>query len=335
MNLAYNVVIQKNCGIKGTEMIQTGKTLKENKEDTPISNSFLTSQSCCHKGTEEQDEIFFSSKKGVGSEMPEPHFSPLNDGFELAAGSAFAGLSSSGSDNFLFGGKMARTLHWSVPWSDLMMMMFILFAVMYVYHTPFTDLQTDEIISTQAVPEKTFPVDIDKIQPEHEEDLIQKVYDLSRETLDMEKLHPFASVNLVQDKAVRIILRGDFLFDTGKAELREEAKESLQKIAGILQRTPYIVNLVGHTDDLPIHTEQFPSNWELSTMRACRVARFLIEDMHIPAEKLFVSGHAFYQPIKANHGPENRAANRRVEIIMTKEKPYAVPDTSGIYSSIL
>ena len=285
------------------------------------------------KVTKELDDIAFSSEKGAGPKTPKPHFSPLTDELDLAAGSAFAGLSSSGSNNFLFGRKTTKTLHWSVPWSDLMMMMFILFAVMYVCHASSKDSQPDEIISGQADPATTFPLAIDKTQWEPGENAMQKVYDMSRETLDMEELHPFASVDLVRDKAVRIILRGDFLFDTGKAELKEEAKASLQKIAGILRSTPYMVNLAGHTDDLPIHTEQFPSNWELSTMRACTVARFLIEDMCIPAEKFFVSGHAFYQPIKANHGPESRAANRRVEIIMTKERPYAVPSTSEIYSS--
>jgi chemotaxis protein MotB len=196
-------------------------------------------------------------------------------------------------------------------------------------------LPSIETIAKQPDLAMTAPMTFDKTPWGPGGNAIQKIYDLSKATLDVEKLRSFASVNLVQDKAVRIILTGDFLFDIGKAELREEAKASLKKIAGILRKTPYMVNLVGHTDDLPIHTEQFPSNWELSTTRACRVARFLIEDMHIPAKKFFVSGHAFYQPIKANHGAENRAANRRVEIIITKERPYAFPDNSGIYSPVL
>jgi chemotaxis protein MotB len=308
--------------------------LKERKEETPVSESSLPSQPASLRA-EELNDIAFSSGKGAGPEMAKPHFSPRTNALDLSAGSVFADFSSSGSDDFLFGRKMTKTLHWSIPWSDLMMMMFILFAVMYAYHAAFKDLPSTEIISEQADPAMTVPVTIDETQWEPGVDAIQKIYDLSKETLGVEKLRSFASVNLVQDKAVRIILTGDFLFDTGKAELREEAKASLKKIAGILRKTPYMVNLVGHTDDLPIHTEQFPSNWELSTMRACQVARFLIEDMHMPAEKFFVSGHAFYQPIKANHRAENRAANRRVEIIMTKERPYAVPDSSGIYSSVL
>ncbi|MBW1938058.1 MAG: OmpA family protein [Deltaproteobacteria bacterium] len=308
--------------------------MNERKEETPVINSSLTSQPTSLR-TEELNAIVFPSRKGAGPEMAKPHFSPRTNALDLSAGPAFADFSSNGSDDFLFGRKMTKTLHWSIPWSDLMMMMFILFAVMYAYHAAFQDVPSTEIISEQADLAMTVPVTIDETPWEPRGDAIQKLYDLSNKTLDVEKLRSFASVNLVQDKAVRIILTGDFLFDTGKAELKEEAKVSLKKIAGILRKTPYMVNLVGHTDNIPIHTEQFPSNWELSTMRACQVARFLIEDMHIPAEKFFVSGHAFYEPIKANYGAKNRAANRRVEIIMTKEKPYAVPDSSGIYSSVL
>lgn len=276
-------------------MFQTaGKTLKERKKETPVSES-----------------------------------SHRINALDSSAVSVFADFSGSGGNDFLFGRKMTKTLHWSIPWSDLMMTMFILFAVMYVYNAAFKDVPSTEIVSEQADPAMTVPVTIDETQWEPGGDAIRKIYDLSKETLGVEELRSFASVDLVQDKAVRIILTGDLLFDAGKAELREEAKASLRKIAGILQKTPYMVNLVGHTDDLPIQTERFPSNWELSTMRACQVARFLIEDRHIPAEKFFISGHAFYQPIKANHGAKNRAANRRVEIIMTKERPYAVPDSSG------
>ena len=313
----------------------TEKILKEKKEKTSVSESSSPSSQLASLKAEELNDIACSGGKGAGPKMAKPHFSPRTNTLDLSAGSTFAGFSSSGGDDFLFGRKMTKTLHWSIPWSDLMMMMFILFAVMYAYHAPSKDLPLAEIISEQADPVMTVPVTIDETQWEPGGNTIQKIYDLSKKTLRVEKLRSLASVNLVQDKAVRIILTGDFLFDTGKAKLREEAKASLKKIAGILRKTPYMVNLVGHTDDLPIHTEQFPSNWELSTMRACQVARFLIEDMHMPAEKFFVSGHAFYQPIKANHGAENRAANRRVEIIMTKERPYAVPNSSGIYNSVL
>ena len=135
-------------------------------------------------------------------------------------------------------------------------------------------------------------------------------------------------MDLVKDKAVRIILTGDVLFDSGKADLKPEAVESLRKIAGILRETPYAINVVGHTDDVPISTEEFPSNWELSTMRACVTARFLMDEVAIPPSQVYVSGHAEYQPVRYDTDPESRAANRRVEIIITKERPYGTPSPS-------
>ena len=229
-----------------------------------------------------------------------------------------------GGDGHLFGRRMPKPLHWSVPWSDLMMTMFIFFAILFTYHAAFKEVPSNETLSEEAEHSMAVPNRDKETSFGMGEETIRHIYDLTRDTLSHESLRSFASVNLVPDKAVRIILTGDLLFDTGMASLKGSAKTSLKEIAEILRKTPYMINLVGHTDDLPIHTEQFPSNWELSTTRACKVARFLIDEMHIPAEKFYISGHASYQPLKKNYGGEDRAVNRRVEIIVTKEKPYTV-----------
>ena len=188
---------------------------------------------------------------------------------------------------------------WHIPWSDLMMTMFILFAVMYVYASSRHPAVTPKLKDTAPA--------------------ISSVYNLSKTTVEKNHLEKFASVQLVRDKAVRILLTSDLLFDTGKADLKGGAMEVLTKIAAILRKTPYLINLVGHTDDIPIHTTRFPSNWELSTARACAVARFLTGEMKISPERFCISGYADYRPLRPNASPENRAANRRVEIIITKE----------------
>ena len=192
-----------------------------------------------------------------------------------------------------------RQSQWQIPWSDLMMTMFILFAVMYVYAS-----SKPAVVASQ-VRTKT--------------PSIARVYELSKSTVEENHLEKLASVELVPNKAVRILLTSDLLFDTGKAELKAGSIEVLKKIATVLRRTPYPVRLIGHTDDIPIHTELFPSNWELSTARACAVARFLIDKMNIPARRFRVSGYAEYRPLRPNISPENRAVNRRVEITITKE----------------
>lgn len=259
------------------------------------------------------------------------HAAPSNHHFALNATPPghsepylFTDYSGGGEDDHLFGRKMPKTLHWSVPWSDLMMTMFIFFAVMYANHIAFKEVPSKEILSELTNLAMTVPTKVDETAWEPGNDTIPRIYDLSRETLSRETLGKFASLELVPDKAVRIILTGDLLFDPGMAELKETAKASLRELSDFLRKTPYMVNLVGHTDDVPIRTEAFPSNWELSTARASEVARFLIEEMAIPPERFFISGHASYQPIKPNNTAQDRAANRRVEIIITKERPYGI-----------
>ncbi len=79
----------------------------------------------------------------------------------------------------------------------------------------------------------------------------------------------------------------------------------------------------GHTDDVPIKTEQFPSNWELSTARAAKVARFFIERLRFSPNRLVVAGYGEYRPLEPNDSDDHRALNRRVEIKILKDKAVA------------
>ncbi|HHD62990.1 MAG TPA: hypothetical protein ENK96_01205 [Desulfobulbaceae bacterium] len=153
--------------------------------------------------------------------------------------------------------------------------------------------------------------------------IITRMYDLSKITLTSEKLEKFASVELIPDKTMRIVLTGDLLFPSGRAELTKQAKKSLLKLLPVIQQTPYMINIIGHTDSIPMHSEKFSSNWELSTARAGRVARFLINEGHIPATQFVVTGYSYFRPVKSNTTAANRKANRRVEIILSKEPPPA------------
>ncbi|PID72366.1 MAG: hypothetical protein CSB34_02420 [Desulfobulbus propionicus] len=160
------------------------------------------------------------------------------------------------------------------------------------------------------------------------EEIITEIYDLSQTTLAEEKLEKFASVELIPDKTMRIILTGDLLFSSGQAELSLASQNSLRKLSAVIAQTPYMINVVGHTDSIPMHSEQYPTNWELSVARASRVARFLIEDMGISGTQIVVSGFSYFRPIKRNSNEQNRKANRRVEIILSKELPPVAPQAS-------
>ena len=88
------------------------------------------------------------------------------------------------------------------------------------------------------------------------------------------------------------------------------------RVADIIKEVPNDVLVEGHTDNLPINTPEFPSNWELSTARATRVIRYFIENENIDPDRLSASGYSEYQPLRPNDTPENRAENRRVEIVL-------------------
>ena len=105
------------------------------------------------------------------------------------------------------------------------------------------------------------------------------------------------------------------LFDQGSADISAEALPLLDKIGAIISKTPYLIRIEGHTDNLPIHTELFPSNWELSTARAVNVLRYFIKNHSIDPRRLAAEGFGEFHPLVANDSPENRAKNRRVEII--------------------
>jgi len=117
----------------------------------------------------------------------------------------------------------------------------------------------------------------------------------------------------ITPQGVAINLKGAVLFDLGSTELKPQALPLLTKLAGKLKDLPYRISVEGHTDDLPIHTLRFPSNWELSAARAARVVRFFIQQ-GIPKGRLQAVGFADTQPKVPNTSPENRAKNRRVVI---------------------
>lgn len=120
------------------------------------------------------------------------------------------------------------------------------------------------------------------------------------------------SVNQTK-RGVEIDISASTLFQTGEAALQSGSQEVLRQVALVLGKEEFPVEVEGHTDDVPIATAQFPSNWELSSARASSVVRLLI-DNGVPESRLAVVGLAANQPLAPNDSQENRAKNRRVTI---------------------
>ncbi len=120
-------------------------------------------------------------------------------------------------------------------------------------------------------------------------------------------------------KGVRIKIKGHVLFDPGRADLKKDIKKFIAGIAKALKTHKQLKLVVeGHTDSIPIHTEKFPSNWELSSARASAVIRELAETHKIAPDRLLAIGYADNNSLNMNQSPLERAENRRVEFIISR-----------------
>ncbi|SHK15846.1 OmpA/MotB family protein [Thermocrinis minervae] len=118
---------------------------------------------------------------------------------------------------------------------------------------------------------------------------------------------------------IRLILQEKLLFDSGSATIKPEFYPILDKLVEILNSLPNPIEVEGHTDNIPISTDLYPSNWELSTARASAVVRYFIAKGISPS-RLKAAGYADTRPIAPNTTPEGRAQNRRVEIVILNIK---------------
>lgn len=156
-------------------------------------------------------------------------------------------------------------------------------------------------------------------------DIVNKKSELANIFEDLRKLTGDfgleGDVNLFfSRKGLVMRLSDTLMFNLGAAEILTEAIPLLKKIAFIISGTSYAVCIEGHTDNLPIHTGKFPSNWELSTSRAVNVLRYFTEKEKAPMQRLSAVGFGEFHPVVANDKPEHRAKNRRVEIVFVREK---------------
>ncbi len=123
----------------------------------------------------------------------------------------------------------------------------------------------------------------------------------------------------MEERGLVVRFADSVLFDLGSADIREEGQGVLAQVAGLLAPLDNPIRIEGHTDNLPINTPRFPSNWELSTGRATSVIRFLLLRSSIEPERLQAAGYGEYHPIDSNLTPEGRQRNRRVDVVILKE----------------
>ncbi|HEY0297092.1 MAG TPA: OmpA family protein [Bordetella sp.] len=131
---------------------------------------------------------------------------------------------------------------------------------------------------------------------------------------------------VINSQSISFRISNELLFPSGQATLNPDGLAVLKKLAVVVNRSKYPLSVEGHSDNIPIQTPQFPSNWELSASRATSVLRELVRD-GVANDRLRAVGYADTRPLKPNDTLQGRAANRRVELILqiTPRRPDA-PD---------
>lgn len=161
------------------------------------------------------------------------------------------------------------------------------------------------------------------------EETVEKMVAELREVLEQSNLAENGTVK-VTDKGVVLELNGDLLFDSGKADIKPAAYPVLDGLVDFIAGVPGIVDVEGHTDDVPISTVAYPSNWELSAARAGRAVRYMTEK-GVPPMRLRAIGHADSVPISNERTTEGRSRNRRVEFLFAVDmQSFSEADVAGL-----
>lgn len=160
--------------------------------------------------------------------------------------------------------------------------------------------------------------DAEKIKELSEQlDELSRTKKLLEERLSQEIRDKQVSLKMM-DKGLVITFVADILFDSGKAKIRTEAYQTLDKVAVVLnENVPDLnVGIEGHTDNQPIKFSGWKSNWELSTQRALSVLHYLVDERGVSPDRISAIGYGEYQPVASNDTREGRKLNRRVEIVI-------------------
>jgi chemotaxis protein MotB len=124
-------------------------------------------------------------------------------------------------------------------------------------------------------------------------------------------------VNLtITRRGLIVSLKEAGFFDSGQAQIKQNAYELLNTIAEVMTQYNNPLRIEGHTDNIPISTAQFPSNWELSTSRATNVLKYLLKYYDAEPEKISATGYGEFRPVSDNSTSESRAKNRRVDMVL-------------------
>ncbi|MFD1739308.1 flagellar motor protein MotS [Bacillus salitolerans] len=221
---------------------------------------------------------------------------------------------------------------WMVTYSDMVTLLLVFFILLFSisqvdvvkFQTIIKSFQDRTIFDSQpSIKQNDFPVegteDIEAASAEDIQDNQNKLDQL------MEEISHYISENGLEneltanrnDRGVVLVLPEQVLFNSGEADILRTAIPILDKVGELLNSIPNLVKVEGHTDNRPIGTYRYPSNWELSSARASVVIRHFIDKSGLPSTRFMAIGYSDTRPLVPNTSEENLQQNRRVEIIIS------------------
>jgi chemotaxis protein MotB len=238
-------------------------------------------------------------------------------------------------------GEMAGTNRWMVSYADFITLLFVLFLVLYAKLPKLSEAAVSQVAATPQQAQQSHPApDMRPVQPPRIVDMPQEAPKAEAAPADaspanappdprqvllgkMQKsfgdLVSAGNITLVERKdGVVLEIADTSLFSSGTAQPAPQAQEIINKIAEAIGPGKNAVIVEGHTDNVPIKTAQYPSNWELSSARAASVVRAL-QERGVNADRLTASGLAHTKPRSSNDTEQGRRENRRVSLIVQSD----------------
>lgn len=224
------------------------------------------------------------------------------------------------------GHDSAGGMRWLLTYADLITLLMVFFVVLYamssVEQKKFEALKgsLQAALNAAGGSSAVLPYDGEKMIPMAKtEDSLNDADALKEmmQQIQQNAKNPNQVSFQMDERGLTIRFLDNILFDSGRAELRPESSPMLDAVVKAVKTSSNYVRVEGHADNLPIHTVQFPSNWELSSARSIAVTRYFIQHQVDP-RRLSSLGYGEYRPLYANDSEEHRAKNRRVDIIILR-----------------
>lgn len=217
---------------------------------------------------------------------------------------------------------------WLVSYADFITLLFAFFTTMYAISTVDAQKLSHMVDSMQIAFDRAGPSAVGRGEAAGASTVAAAPRPLGPTEALAERLRAKLGdrgVEVATDRrGVVVSLRESGSFATGSAELSAEARRVLADLAATIKAEGDVfLRVEGHTDDVPIQTGRYASNWELSTARATTVVTYLLQDAGLAPERLSAAGYGEFHPRAPNTSPENRARNRRVDVVILRPETIA------------